>query len=600
VFNQHITISNPPLLLIGYNRYDLLEKRVKEISKLKIEKVYISIDGGRESQKSEMSSLIAKIPHLFTKNTNVKITQYENNLGLTKHITIAISKVLEENENVIVVEDDVAINSSFYKNITMGLNLLKTMGVSGLVSGFSPISYSGKYFLKNKWRKSIYFACWGWGCDRDTWAKYKSDLSNINFDEALKNSSTWNTLSLWQKSIWKSRFLRVQHNEDYTWDFQMQFASFMYDYTNLAPLYRFVDNEGFNDERATHTKNSKPKWMANTTKCEQFISSIAGNLITKLFSKIDQLTIAGDSKILPVYKSAKKYFNFKKIGVIASILLPKIKIHTWGGLGSQLYAVALAIDLQKNINYRQIEYISHTSGVTRREPALQFYTTDVKEKNDYTRTTSVQEDSKYRKKLSLLGKKLLISLRIVANCNDNEGINRMKPWTLIIRGHYSNRKISFDSATRILQRINNEFYSEKNDKDMEILTLHYRLGDLEKLSEKSPIDPNHLKSILALVLDEEKMREIYLYSDSILLAESKLITGKSEISVVSRDISPLKTIHECVHSKVFIGTNSKISIWVAILRATKNINQISYLPVSIKHMLSAQESSFVTKSIKFY
>ena len=305
-------MSNTPLLLLGYNRHDLLEKRVKEISKLEIEKVYISIDGGKESHKLEMINLILEIPSLFLKNTDVKITHHKNNLGLTKHITSAISKILEENEKVIVVEDDVAINSSFYKNITNGMNLLKKMGANGLVSGFSPINYSGNYFLQNKWRKSIYFSCWGWGCNRDTWARYESNLSSINLDEALRNSYAWNSLSLWQKSVWKSRFRRVQQNEGYTWDLQMQFASFINEFTNLAPLYRFTDNEGFNDERATHTKEPKPKWMKNKSKNEQYINDFAGILTSKLVNRIDAITIAGDSKLLSVYKNVKNNFNFKE------------------------------------------------------------------------------------------------------------------------------------------------------------------------------------------------------------------------------------------------------------------------------------------------
>lgn len=283
-----------------------------------------------------------------------------------------------------------------------------------------------------------------------------------------------------------------------------------------------------------------------------------------------------------------------------SSLLPKVKIHTWGGLGSQLYAAALVNDLQKKFNYRRIEYVSHTSGVTRREPALQFYSKDVKEKNDYNIATLVQRNAKYRTKLSFLGKKILIFLGVMAYCNDNKETDDLKPWILIVRGHYSNRQISFESATRILKRIDSEFISETDDKISETITLHYRLGDLEILSEKSPVDNYRINSILDIILEKAHTRKLHLYSDSIVLAKSKLIKEKPVMSIVTRDISPLATVHECVRSKVFIGTNSKISIWVAILRATKNLNQISYLPVTIKHMLSAQESSFVNKSIKFY
>jgi hypothetical protein len=283
-----------------------------------------------------------------------------------------------------------------------------------------------------------------------------------------------------------------------------------------------------------------------------------------------------------------------------SFFLPKIKIHTWGGLGSQLYAVALAIDLEQRFKYRQIEYISHTGGVTKREPAIQFYSRNVREKNDYKVIKSGKKNVEYKNKVTLLGKKLLLFTGILANGNDTHGVAKIRPWTLSIRGHYSYREVSFISAVAILKRIDNEFISEVNSNNLEAIALHYRLGDLELLLEKSPINTDQVKSILEKVLDTAGTREIYLYSDSILLAKSKLINNEPDLKIVTREISPLMTIYECVHSKIFIGTNSKISIWIAILRATKNINQTSYLPLEIKHMLIGNENSFANKSIKFY
>jgi hypothetical protein len=283
-----------------------------------------------------------------------------------------------------------------------------------------------------------------------------------------------------------------------------------------------------------------------------------------------------------------------------SNFFPKIKIHTWGGLGSQLYAAALAIDLQKGFRYRQIEYISHTSGVTRRDPAILFYSRNVKEKDDYKIINSNHENFKYRKNVLFFAKKFLLTTGIIANCNENKETTNLKPWVLSIRGHYSGREISFNSAKTILQKINNEFQTLENNTNINAITLHYRLGDLELLSEKSSIKAERVKKISEEILDRGTTREIYLYSDSILLAKSKLTSSMHELNLIAREISPLKTIHECVHSKVFIGTNSKISIWVAILRATKSLNQISYLPIEIKHMLIGDENSFVHKSIKFY
>ena len=44
----------------------------------------------------------------------------------------------------------------------------------------------------------------------------------------------------------------------------------------------------------------------------------------------------------------------------------KLKIHSWGGLGSQLHALSIAHDLKQNFPTRKLILIHHTSGVSRR------------------------------------------------------------------------------------------------------------------------------------------------------------------------------------------------------------------------------------------
>ena len=166
--------------------------------------------------------------------------------------------------------------------------------------------------MKNAFRETPYFSAWGWCIDRNTFSNYVLDLSSIKIAKELRDSKIWNMLDAREREIWIRRFDRVLKDPFYTWDLQMQFSSFINDFTNFAPLYRFTDNEGFNDERATHTKEPKPKWMNNKSKNEQYIDRIAGKLINKLFNTIDQLTIIGDSKLLPVYKKIRTQIKFGK------------------------------------------------------------------------------------------------------------------------------------------------------------------------------------------------------------------------------------------------------------------------------------------------
>ena len=74
----------------------------------------------------------------------------------------------------------------------------------------------------------------------------------------------------------------------------------------------YLRNEIKEHAETGKTKDSKPKWMNNKSKNEQYIDRIAGKLINKLFNTIDQLTIIGDSKLLPVYKKIRTQIKFGK------------------------------------------------------------------------------------------------------------------------------------------------------------------------------------------------------------------------------------------------------------------------------------------------
>jgi len=288
-----------------------------------------------------------------------------------------------------------------------------------------------------------------------------------------------------------------------------------------------------------------------------------------------------------------------KFNMGASRFLPKIQIHTWGGLGSQLYAIALAIDLQDRFLNRRIEFVSHSGGVTKREPAIQFYSKRIRVINDFNKIAIHRKNDKKNTILNF-SKKLLYLSGILANCNEDKDISKLKPWVLVIRGHYSGRKISLTSTKNIFEKINNECLIEDDIYIYKEVTCHYRLGDLEQLSDKSSISSGVLGNIIETVSESINTKTIYLYSDSKDLAKSKLLKDSPKLDIVTNDVSPLKTIHECLHSDIFVGTNSKISIWIAILRATKNENYTSYLPTEIKHMIIGTEDSFIKKLIKFY
>ena len=59
------------------------------------------------------------------------------------------------------------------------------------------------------------------------------------------------------------------------------------------------------------------------------------------------------------------------IGWLAYIL-PALRVHSWGGFGSQLFAAHAILRIQKLFPYRRIKVIIHSSGVTKRTKEVDF------------------------------------------------------------------------------------------------------------------------------------------------------------------------------------------------------------------------------------
>lgn len=268
--NNNISIDQVAVLLIGFSRPELLKKRIDEIYESGVKNLFISIDGGVASHTKKMDKVKHHAEVQFKYLNYFSLKHHDINLGLVKHVTREISNVFNNFEYIIVIEDDIRISTNFIKNMVGGLNMLNNYGMSGIVSGYSPIH---NRVLGNKWRVSRYPYIWGWACTREIWGMYTCDLGKINIEDSLEKSNTWLRLNQFQKNKWLALFKKVQYSPLNTWDIQLVFLSFCKDFTNLAPIYSLIGNEGFNDPNAVHTKGKKPRFVT--------INNVNNKIITK-------------------------------------------------------------------------------------------------------------------------------------------------------------------------------------------------------------------------------------------------------------------------------------------------------------------------------
>lgn len=175
-----------PVLLIGFNRPDVIKQSFDYIRKAKPQKLYVAIDGARKLKPNE-NQLVDEVKHIV-KNVDWDCeTHYKfnsENLGAEVTVSAAVSWVLENEEYVIVLEDDIIAPMSFL-NFAQDM-LLKYADQDNvyMISGgqFTPIKMPNN--------EDYLFSSYGHtGCGWSTWKRAwrKFDLKINDFDSFLKS-----------------------------------------------------------------------------------------------------------------------------------------------------------------------------------------------------------------------------------------------------------------------------------------------------------------------------------------------------------------------------------------------------------------------------
>ena len=298
------------VLLVGYKRIDFIQNRLNELSNNSYIPIIASIDGSDEATQKLITKSINEFVVGHPK-MDIKFKIRQKNLGLARHVTLAISEVLDEYDQVIVVEDDIVLSQTFVNNMLKGFELMKLNEEIGVVGGFSFFTENYFNFTRGKWRTSRYFPAWGWGIDGKHWSGYELVIPS-DYLAILKQSQTWQSLSKYRKLMWTYRFKKVITDTPFTWDYQMQYMLFRQDLVTLLPTCRISDNQGFGSAASSNTKNQRPRWMRE----ESVFNGILQTKISK-FSKIyeivDAFTIAGDTRAAEIIARFRKIHSTIKL-----------------------------------------------------------------------------------------------------------------------------------------------------------------------------------------------------------------------------------------------------------------------------------------------
>jgi len=234
-----------PVLLIAFNRPDTTEQVFQKIREAKPQKLYVAVDGARQSKEGEeeLVSNVKKIVENVDWQCDVKYKYNETNKGAEITVSSAITWALESEEYVIILEDDIIAPLSFFRFAQEMLIKYKDNENIGLVSGcnFTPLNKHDEndyYFVK-------YAHSWGWATWKRMWNKFnlyaEVKEEHLRYDYLKKISNT-KAEAIYYKNKFKN--IKNKGRGNSTWDSIGGYILRTNNYINIIPRVNLTSNIG--------------------------------------------------------------------------------------------------------------------------------------------------------------------------------------------------------------------------------------------------------------------------------------------------------------------------------------------------------------------
>lgn len=170
-----------PICLFTYNRISETRKTIEALQNNFLAKqsdLYIYSDGGKNEEDEEKISKVRDYLHSISGFKSINIFESINNRGLANSVITGVSKVLENHDKIIVLEDDLVTSPNFLDFLNQSLEFYQEDNKIFSISGYTlnlP-SLPGK--------KDYYFgyraSSWGWGIWSDRWNEIDWNVSDYD------------------------------------------------------------------------------------------------------------------------------------------------------------------------------------------------------------------------------------------------------------------------------------------------------------------------------------------------------------------------------------------------------------------------------------
>lgn len=233
---------NKAVLFITFNRLDTVKKVFEQIQIAKPPRLYLASDGARKDKEGEKEA-IERVRKWILANVDwecdVKTFFRDENVGCGRGVSEAVSWMLSNEKDGIILEDDCVPNQSFFRFCEELLDKYADDKKVWHISGNNPLG-------QTECSASYYFAkiaqCWGWATWADRWQNfdYNMNLSDFGFENLKKFSNRKNVQIHWFNTIF-----RMKDGQNDVWDYQWVYKIVKSDGFCINPSQNLVKNIGY-------------------------------------------------------------------------------------------------------------------------------------------------------------------------------------------------------------------------------------------------------------------------------------------------------------------------------------------------------------------
>lgn len=240
----------PAILLLGFNRPEMMRAQIKAIAPFRPSRVYLAVDGPRPDHPGEVEKCAASSAVLDHPDwpCEVKKLVRTENLGCKRAVEEALDLFFDQEEEGIILEDDCRPGPSFLPYAAELLERYHDDPRVGMVSGNNYYGYISDSDASYRFTKQMYI--WGWATWARVWKAYRADQENLspNAEDIIRRAHLTHRGRILYKRYWKSY---VQNLD--TWDVPLGLWMMGQGFLNAMPRRNLVANVGYESDEGTHT-----------------------------------------------------------------------------------------------------------------------------------------------------------------------------------------------------------------------------------------------------------------------------------------------------------------------------------------------------------